>query len=147
VVGSLHPASRAQLDALGRAGIAVLTVDALGHGDLAPEIAALERGRPAVVASIAAPAPREAMAGHLGRIAARILDRAPADLVAVTGGDTAYALIQALRPRHFELLGAPAAGLALGRLTLEGGLALPLLTKAGGFGGPDLFTTLLGGTP
>src|SRR5216684_316725 len=147
VVGSLHPASRAQLDALGHAGIAVLTVDALGHGDLAPAIAALERGRPAVVASIAAPAPREAMAGHLGRIAARILDRAPADLVAVTGGDTAYALIQALRPRHFELLGAPAAGLALGRLTLEGGLALPLLTKAGGFGGPDLFTPLLGGTP
>ena len=93
------------------------------------------------------PAPREAMAGHLGRSAARILDRAPADLVAVTGGDTAYALIQALRPRRFDLLGAPAAGLALGRLALENGLGLPLLTKAGGFGGPDLFTTLLGGTP
>ena len=147
VVGSLHPASRAQLEALARGGVAVVTVDALGHGDLAPAIAALGRGRPAVVASPATPAPREAMAGHLGRAAARILDRAPADLVAVTGGDTAYALIQALRPRRFDLLGAPAAGLALGRLALENGLGLPLLTKAGGFGGPDLFTTLLGGTP
>ena len=147
VVGSLHPASRAQLEALGSAGVAVVTVDALGHGDLAPAIAALERGRAAVVASTATPAPRETMTGHLARTAARILDRAPADLVAVTGGATAYALIQALRPRHFELLGAPAAGLALGRLALEDGLVLPLLTKAGGFGGPDLFTTLLGGTP
>ena len=147
VVGSLHPASRAQLRALGRADVAVVTVDTLGHGDLAPAIAALEGGRPAVVASTAAPAPREAMARHLGRTAARILDRAAADLVAVTGGATAHALIQALRPRHFELLGSPAAGLALGRLALEDGLVLPLLTKAGGFGGPDLFTTLLGGTP
>jgi uncharacterized protein YgbK (DUF1537 family) len=76
----------------------------------------------------------------------RILDRAPR----IRGGHWRrhrYALIQALRPRHFELLGAPAAGLALGRLALEGGRVLPLLTKAGGFGGPDLFTTLLGGTP
>jgi uncharacterized protein YgbK (DUF1537 family) len=147
VVGSLHPASRAQLEALERAGIAAVAVDALGRGDLAPAIAALERGRPAVVASTASPGPRDAMAGHLGRSAARILERAPADLVAVTGGDTAHALIQALRPRHVDLLGAPAAGLALGRLTLDDGRALPLLTKAGGFGGPDLFTTLLGGTP
>ena len=129
------------------AGVAVVTVDALGHGNLAPAIAALTGGGAAVVASTAAPAPREAMAGHLARTAARILDRAPADLVAVTGGATAYALIQALRPRCFELLGAPAAGLALGRLALEDGRVLPLLTKAGGFGGPDLFTTLLGGTP
>ena len=42
-----------------------------------------------------------------------------ADLVAVTGGDTAVALIEALRPRRFELLGAPADGLALGRLALD----------------------------
>jgi uncharacterized protein YgbK (DUF1537 family) len=68
------------------------------------------------------------------------------DLVAVTGGDTARALLEALRPQRFDLLGAPADGLALGRLALAAGDTLPLQTKAGGFGEPDLFTTLLGGT-
>jgi uncharacterized protein YgbK (DUF1537 family) len=147
VVGSLHPASRAQLDALARTGAAVVTVDAGGEGDLDAAIVALRRGGPAVVASGGAIAPREAMAARVAQAAARILDRAPADLLAVTGGETAHALIQALRPQHFELLGAPGPGLALGRLVLAGPRVLPVLTKAGGFGGPDLFTTLLGGTP
>jgi len=147
VVGGLHPASRAQLAALGRTGVTVVTVDRLGHGDPAPAIAALERGRPAVVASETTPASREAMARQLARAAAGILDRARADLVAVTGGDTAHALIQALRPVSFELLGAPADGLALGHLARDRAPVLPLLTKAGGFGAPDLFTALLGGTP
>jgi D-threonate/D-erythronate kinase len=146
VVGSLHPASRAQLDALARDGVAVVTVDAAGPGDPAPAIAALERGRPAVVASASAPAAREAIARHLAATAAHVLDRARADLVAVTGGDTAHALLRALRPRRLELLGAPADGLALGRLTRDGAPILPVLTKAGGFGRPDLFTALLGGT-
>jgi uncharacterized protein YgbK (DUF1537 family) len=147
VVGSLHPASRAQLDALARAGAAVVTVDARGEGDVDAAIAALGRGGPAVVASGSAPAPRETMAARVAQAAARILERASADLLAVTGGETAHALIQALRPQRFELLGAPGPGLALGRLALAGPRVLPVLTKAGGFGGPDLFTTLLGGTP
>ena len=147
VVGSLHPASRAQLHALERAGVAVVTVNASGQADPSPAIAALDDGRPAVVASASAPTAREAMARHLAHAAAGILDHARADLVAVTGGDTAYALIHALRPLRFDLLGAPADGLALGRLTRDGARALSLLTKAGGFGRPDLFTTLLGGTP
>lgn len=147
VVGSLHPASRAQLDALARAGAAVVTVDARGEGDVDAAIAALGRGASAVVASGGAPAPRNAMAARVAHAAARILESAPADLLAVTGGETAHALIQALRPQRFELLGAPGPGLALGRLALAGSRVLPVLTKAGGFGGPDLFTTLLGGTP
>ena len=59
---------------------------------------------------------------------------------------SAYALLRALHPRRFDLAGAPADGLALGRLVLDDGRPLALLTKAGGFGGPDLLTTLLGGT-
>jgi uncharacterized protein YgbK (DUF1537 family) len=98
------------------------------------------------VASPTAAADREAVARHLAAAAARILERAAPDLVAVTGGDTAYALIRALRPRRFDLTGAPADGLALGRLVRDDGRALALLTKAGGFGGADLLTTLLGGT-
>ena len=93
-----------------------------------------------------APADREAVARQLAAAAARVLERAVPDLVAVTGGDTAYALLRALHPRRFDLTGAPADGLALGRLVLDDGRPLALLTKAGGFGGTDLLTTLLGGT-
>jgi uncharacterized protein YgbK (DUF1537 family) len=146
VVGSLHPASRAQLDALLAAGAPLVTADAGGHGDPAPAVAALAAGRGAVVASVTAPANREAVARQLAAAAARVLERALPDLVAVTGGDTAYALLRALHPRRFDLAGAPADGLALGRLVLDDGRPLALLTKAGGFGGPDLLTTLLGGT-
>ena len=147
VVGSLHPASRAQLDALLAAGVPLVTADARGHGNPAAAVAALAAGRGALVASAAAPADREAVARHLAAAATDILERATPDLVAVTGGDTAYALIRALRPRRFDLAGAPANGLALGRLVHENdGRSLSLLTKAGGFGAADLLATLLGGT-
>jgi uncharacterized protein YgbK (DUF1537 family) len=146
VVGSLHPASRAQLDALLAAGVPLVTADARGHGDPAPAVAALAAGRGALVASASTPADREAVARHLAAAAARVLERAAPDLVAVTGGDTAYALIVALRARRFDLVGAPGDGLALGRLVLEDdGRSLSLLTKAGGFGAADLLATLLGG--
>jgi uncharacterized protein YgbK (DUF1537 family) len=149
VVGSLHPASRAQIDALLAAGVPLVTADARGHGDPAPAVAALAAGRGALVASAITPAERGAVARHLAAAAAHILERATPDLVAVTGGDTAYALLGALRPRRFDLAGAPADGLALGRLVLEkngqdNGRSLALLTKAGGFGAADLLATILG---
>ena len=62
----------------------------------------------------------------------------------VTGGETAIALWKALGAEGLELLGAPRPGLALGRLRIPRRPALPLLTKAGGFGEPDLFVSLLG---
>ena len=146
VIGSLHPASRAQLDALLAAGVPLVSADAHGHGDPAPAVAALAAGRGALVASATTPAEADVVARHLAAAAARILERATPDLVAVTGGDTAYALIRALRPRRFDLAGAPADGLALGRLVREDGRSLSLLTKAGGFGAADLLATILGAT-
>lgn len=148
IVGSLHPASRAQLDALRAAGVPLVTADARGHDDLAPAVAALAGGRGAVVASATTPADRETIARHLAAAAARILERITPDLVTVTGGDTAYALLRALRPRRFDLAGAPADGLALGHLVRrDDGRSLALLTKAGGFGAADLLATILGDTP
>jgi uncharacterized protein YgbK (DUF1537 family) len=147
VVGSVHPASRAHLEALAQAGVATVVADARGHADPAPAIAALASGRPAVVASAPAPADRLAVARSLAQAVVAILERARPDLVAVTGGDTAYALIQALRPERFDLLGAPADGLALGRVVMEQGREIALLTKAGGFGAASLFTATPGGTP
>ncbi|HSE05639.1 MAG TPA: hypothetical protein VLK35_15935, partial [Methylomirabilota bacterium] len=61
--------------------------------------------------------------------------------------ETAYALLQALRPERLDLLGAPAEGLALGDLTTRDGGQVPLLTKAGGFDAIPLFAAIRGGTP
>jgi len=66
-------------------------------------------------------------------------------LLALTGGETAQAVMRALGASQLEIVGAPASGLALGHLVAEGPRALPVLTKAGGFGPPDLFVTLASG--
>jgi uncharacterized protein YgbK (DUF1537 family) len=81
-------------------------------------------------------------AAVLAREARDLLATEPFDLVAVTGGETALALVQALGAEGIELAGAPRAGLALGRLRSRECADLHLLTKAGGFGAPDLFVTL-----
>ncbi|HSE04634.1 MAG TPA: four-carbon acid sugar kinase family protein [Methylomirabilota bacterium] len=147
VVGSRHPASRAQLAALARAGVPCVEADAAGHGDPAPAVAALAAGRPACVASASAEtADRGAVARHVARAVAAIVGRARPDLGVVTGGETAYALLQALRPERLDLRGAPADGLALGDLTMRDGRRVPLLTKAGGFDAAPLFAAVPEGT-
>ena len=156
VVGSLHVASRAQLAALEAGGAAGAYLDgSTDAGGRAPDLSAvsraLEQGRPAFLASAAAArlAPRDASRA-LGAATARVLASAMPDVLAVTGGETAYDVLQALGATRLDLLGAPASGLALGALTIAGSpqpgpRPLPFLAKAGGFGAPDLFSTLLRG--
>jgi D-threonate/D-erythronate kinase len=72
-----------------------------------------------------------------------VLEREGFDLIAVTGGQTAVALYRALEAERIDLVGAPGPGLALGYLRAPKHPALPILTKAGGFGAPDLFVSLL----
>jgi len=91
-------------------------------------------------------AARHGMAAALAATAARLLEQARPELVAVSGGDTAHALMGALGADRLELTGAPASGLGLGELVTRAARSLPWLSKAGGFGAPDLFTTLLKGT-
>ncbi|HEY5725750.1 MAG TPA: nucleotide-binding domain containing protein, partial [Methylomirabilota bacterium] len=154
VVGSLHAASRAQLAALQAAGAAGVYLERVGDAsaaapDLSAVLRALDQGRPAFIANApGAPlAPREASRA-LGQATARALAAAAPDVLAVTGGETAYAVLQSVGATRLDLLGAPSSGLALGALTIAGspppdGRVLPLLAKAGGFGAPDLFLTLL----
>ena len=144
VIGSLHPTSRALVDGAALS-VPVVVAGSQSHTDPAPAIAALGSGRPAVVASVTTPVSREDILRSLAQTATEILEAAAPDLVAVTGGDTAYALIRALGPRRFDLVGAPADGLALGRLVLRGGREISLLTKAGGFRS-TVFDALLGAT-
>lgn len=123
VAGSRHPATRAQAAMARAAGLCVVA---------APEAIAHDRRD---VARRLAEEARERLVGERF------------DGVAVTGGETAIALWEALGGESLDLLGAPGAGLALGRLRSATRPPLPLLTKAGGFGEPDLFVSLLAGEP
>lgn len=118
VAGSRHPVTRRQIAAARQAGLRVLAsadADLPGRTDAAEQLAAEARS---------------------------VLAREPFDLVAVTGGQTALALWQALEAERLDLVGAPAPGLALGFLRAPEHPALALLTKAGGFGAPDVFVSL-----
>ena len=118
VAGSAHPATRRQVQEARAAGLTVLAT---------PERRAADRGD--AVARLAAQA-----------VAA--IERERWDLVVVTGGETAVALWSALGAERLDLIGAPAPGLALGQLRAPGRDPLAVLTKAGGFGPPDLLVTL-----
>jgi uncharacterized protein YgbK (DUF1537 family) len=118
VAGSRHPATRRQVETCRAAGLAVL--------------AAPEREEP----------DRSGVAARLAAEARRRLDEGAFDLLVVTGGQTAVAVLAALDAEGLDLVGAPATGLALG--SLRGGRhgGLPVVTKAGGFGDPDLIVRL-----
>jgi uncharacterized protein YgbK (DUF1537 family) len=149
VVGSLHPASRAQLASLEATGVAGAVVDSERAPDLAVIGKALRAGLPAFLATVTRGCPtpdeRSRTAAALARACAHVLAECRPDLVAVTGGETAWALLGALGVDHLELSGAPASGLALGEVVAAGFPRLALLTKAGGFGPPEFLVTLLGG--
>ena len=117
VAGSLHPATRRQIELAREGGLTVLAT---------PD----------------APADRATAVVELVALARERLEAERYDVVLVTGGETAVALYRALGAERIDLDGAPRPGLAMGRLRLPGRAALPLVTKAGGFGPPELFVSL-----
>ena len=119
VAGSRHPMTRAQVEAARSAGLSVVS---------APDRLADDR---------------HAIARRLAGEACAWLEREAFDGIAVTGGETARALCKGLGAEDLELLGPPRPGLALARLVSGGHRRLTLLTKACGFGEPDLFASLL----
>jgi D-threonate/D-erythronate kinase len=118
VAGSVQPATRRQIKEARAAGLTVLATAERRVAD-----------------------PTEAIA-RLAAQAAAAIEKERWDLVAVTGGETAVALWTALGADRLDLLGVPAPGLAFGHLRVRGREPLPVLTKAGGFGPPDLFVSL-----
>jgi D-threonate/D-erythronate kinase len=118
VAGSAHPATRRQVREARAAGLTVLST---------PE-------RPV--------ADREDAIGRLIDQATAALQRESPDLLVVTGGETAVALWTALGAERMDLVGVPSPGLALGQLRIPGREPLNVLTKAGGFGPPDLLVSL-----
>jgi len=147
VAGSRHPATRAQIDALEESGAAGVRLGGRREPDLTKVVGAIRAGRLAFVSSDdAAEGTREDIAARLGGAAKRVLAEAFPALVVLTGGETAHAVMRALGAWRLELDGAPASGLALGRLVVNEVSTLPILTKAGGFGPPELFVALANGS-
>jgi 4-hydroxythreonine-4-phosphate dehydrogenase len=118
LAGSRHPATRRQVARARAAGLLVVSAPDADGGD------------------------RALAAKQLAAEARDLLDADAADRVVVTGGETAVALFEALGASRIDLVGAPGPGLALGYLAAPGRSALPVVTKAGGFGDDDLFVSL-----
>jgi uncharacterized protein YgbK (DUF1537 family) len=117
--GSLHPATRRQIDVARAAGLRVLAT---------PPDPGADRAR---------------AAARLAEEVVAALAREETDVLVVTGGETAVAVFRALGATRIDLVGAPAPGLAWGWLAAPRRPPLAVLTKAGGFGAPDLFVALV----
>jgi uncharacterized protein YgbK (DUF1537 family) len=151
VAGSLHPATRAQLARLEAHGVTGARVDGARDPDTRPLIEQIKGGGPVFIATSDAvavdPGARLAARSRLAELAARILADSRPNLIAVTGGETAVSLLRAIGATRLEVSGAPSSGLALADAVGDSTSKVPLLTKAGGFGPPDLFLSLLQDTP
>jgi uncharacterized protein YgbK (DUF1537 family) len=140
VAGSQHPTTRAQIRGLEDAGVVGLRIEGPREPDLDRIIDAIRAGRPAYLASgDTLDGAREQVARRLAVVTRAVLSATTPSLVVLSGGETALAVMRALGAHQLEIDGAPANGLALGRLIAAGRPPLPLLTKAGGFGSPGLF--------
>ena len=148
VVGSLSAVSRTQArHAAEQSGVVAIVVppDALRRGDTHPAwqaaVAAVETALARaddVVLTIGAEGPRDLTEGWLlcdalARLVVPMADRI-GGLVA-TGGETARALLTGLGAVGLRLVCEIEPGVVLG--IAEGGRALPVITKAGAFGGQD----------
>jgi uncharacterized protein YgbK (DUF1537 family) len=112
VCGSLNPASRAQIAAVHGPTVEVIRSDA-GATDAVT------------------------VAAWLGRAASQAIEARRPDALVLTGGDTARAVLGALGARGIALDAEVLPGVPLGRV-LGGRLdGATVVTKAGGFGGPD----------
>ena len=139
IVGSIHPATLAQADFLrGRPGYAVY--------DMAGAPDAIRRDMqnlPGTVVLISSPAqgaasaPDMTYARGLGQIAREVFGPLGAGALILTGGETAYSVLDALGLRVIDLEDEPLEGVAAG--WAEGIL---VMTKSGGFGGAEALHAL-----
>ena len=138
-VGSIHPSTLAQADFLrGRPGYAVYDME--GAPDtIRRDILSLP-GTVVIVSSpaqSAASAPDMTYARDLGQIAREVFDPLDAGALILTGGETAYSVLDALGLRVIDLVDEPLEGVAAG--WAEGIL---VMTKSGGFGGSEALHAL-----
>lgn len=139
VVGSLHPATRRQVQHAESQGVSVIEL-----GEPADNIvelvsrALLHQGR-AILCSPESPIanPNSALAAA----AVAVLDLVPSAALILTGGDTALAVAEALGSTTLSIHGEWAPGIPFGRMT--GRHHTRVVTKAGGFGAPNTLVHIM----
>jgi len=143
VVGSRASASRRQAERL--AGADCVCLDApcgrLDAADAAARIAGRRAALVRVPDGARDAADPDAVARALGAGVAALLARARVGALLVTGGDVTAAVLAAIDQPLVRVVGEVAPGIPLSRVEV-GGRPLWLVTKAGGFGGDDLFADL-----
>lgn len=167
VVGSVNPVSREQMARLGEtSGVEFVTIDIatlIDDGELQTCVDkarsavrdAASAGRIVVLTTPGERADVEAaqragaakgrspgevaarVAEALGTVAVSVLDEAPLAGAVVTGGDTAQAMLDLLEADGIDLVSEVLAGIPFGRVHGGRRPGLQIVTKAGGFGGPD----------
>jgi uncharacterized protein YgbK (DUF1537 family) len=131
LVGSLHPTTREQLAKLTSSGVPVLT-----NPD--PQQVVQAFGTATTVAVATPEIPTAEPLNTLAAIGTHCAKAVPGLGFVLSGGDTARELAVALQINEIRAAGTVAPGIMLGTLT---GPDLPVITKAGGFGGPDMLIT------
>lgn len=142
VVGSRAEASAQQVEALRmREDVAVAQLPN-GEGSLAALLTS--RAHVLVLKAVAGDRPGEAqsVASALAENTLALLRSRPVAAVVATGGDTAIAILHALRCAHLRVLGDVMPGIPSSELEVAG-RKVALLTKAGGFGNADTFVELV----
>jgi D-threonate/D-erythronate kinase len=82
------------------------------------------------------------VANALATLAHKLINELDIGAIVVTGGDTAQALMAELAISSVDLAGELMPGIALG-VVPHRKRSFKLVTKAGGFGDPELFVTLM----
>lgn len=158
VAGSVHPVTVAQVAALAASGVAHLAIDPR-RPDTWPDDAALDRvlASPPVALSLHEGIPEGGLPSDWVAGAVRLLDRVAGALgrrlagdagtaLVVTGGETAQCVLWGLGATAIDVTGEVLPGVPTGRLHLRG-RSVPVVTKSGGFGGPDALRLVIDGAP
>ena len=146
VNGSLHAASRKQIQRAQSSGLplVVLSADQVSDADALRELIALSREHRWVLFETeplkGSRAPdstvSRTIAQRLAKVVSSFLAAHRTEALVVFGGDTAHAIVSALEVSDLRPLGELQVGVPVCHLQ-QGEIDLTLATKAGGFGGPD----------
>ncbi len=151
VAGSQREITRRQILAAERGGAAVVHLPLPWEQESARRALAqatehLQAGRDVVLTTTFQPpwtGQEQAVAERLGELAAEIAGQHRPGGWVLTGGAVAYAVCQALGIQSLEIGGEVAPGIPFGRVVGGPWDGIPLVTKAGGFGGEDALAVAL----
>ncbi|AXB41804.1 nucleotide-binding domain containing protein [Amycolatopsis albispora] len=135
VVGSAEPSARRQVEVLAADGVPVVEIDPVVLGDVtAAVVAGLGSGRVVLTvrAGLVDPARGRALTAHLATTVQNVLGRREARL-ALTGGETARRVLEALGVTRLDLLGQVHPGAVHARTDT----GHEIVTRPGSHGGQD----------